>query len=43
VLRETGEIQETYWLMETLLENMEAALKHGWVGSSSALAGEEKK
>ncbi|RLB15687.1 MAG: amidotransferase [Deltaproteobacteria bacterium] len=43
VLRETGEIQETYWLMETLLENMEAALKHGWVGFSSALAGEEKK
>ncbi len=30
VLRETGEIADTYWLMEALLNNMEEAFKNGW-------------
>ena len=32
VLRETREIPDTYWLMETLLDNMEEAFEKGWAG-----------
>ncbi len=43
VLRETREIQDTYWLMEALLDNMKEAFENGWSEMFASCLREEKK
>jgi len=43
VLKETQEIPDTYWLMETLLDHMEEAFENGWTKEFPSCLREEKK
>jgi len=43
VLREAQKIPNTSWLMEALLDNMEAALEHGLVGYPSTMGREKRE